>query len=161
MRRIIGGAIAAGVAVFAGVGAMGDDTTRDDSGDIVESGGLGVYSFQIGDCIQFPVTDEQLVESVEGVPCSEPHDAQVYVEFDLAPGAFPGDDAIFEAAAARCYAEFDAAIGIPYDSTPDLDFTAFTPVEEGWEAGDREVTCFVVRTDYEKWTGTALAADRG
>ena len=72
-----------------------------------------------------------------------------------------GDDAVFEAAAERCYTEFDAAIGVPYDSTPDLDFTAFTPVEEGWEAGDREVTCFVVRTDYTKWTGTALAADRG
>ena len=161
MRRIIGGAIAAGVAVFAGVGAMGDDTTRDDSGDIVESGGLGVYSFQIGDCIQFPVGDEQLVESVEGVPGSEPHDAQVYVEFDLAAETFPGDDAIFEAAAARCYAEFDAAMGVAYDATPDLDFTAFTPVEEGWDAGDREVTCFVVRTDYAKWTGTALAADLG
>lgn len=158
--RLVGGAAAAGVAVFAGVSGIGDETTRDDAGEIVESGGLGVFAFQIGDCIQFPAEDADLIESVEGVPCTAPHDAQVYVEFDLPDGDFPGDAAVSQAATDGCYQAFDAAIGVSYDDTPELDFTFLSPVREGWAQGDREISCFVAQTDGTQWTGSALAVDR-
>lgn len=156
--RLIGGAAVAGVAVFAGVGSLGDETTRDDNGDIIESGGLGVYSFQIGDCIQ--LSDVDLVESVEGLPCADPHDAQVYSEFELTTDAYPGDDAASTAAGEGCYQRFEAAVGVPYQDEPDLAFTAFFPTQDSWDQGDREVTCLLVRVDNAPWTGSGLLADR-
>src|SRR5687768_3961131 len=107
MRRLIGGLVGGGVAIFAGANAVDDNTTRNDSGEIVGGGGLGVLAMNVGDCIQLP--DAELVQSVEGVPCVEPHDAQVYAEFDLPDGPFPGDAAIDEQGARGCYDRWQAA----------------------------------------------------
>ena len=38
--------------------------------------------------------DRPDVESVPVVPCSEPHDAEVYAETELPEGDYPGDEAI-------------------------------------------------------------------
>ena len=70
IRRLVGGAAVAGIAIFGGAGVFDDDTTRNDQGDIVESGGVGVLSIQKGDCLQIP--DEDTVVSLEGVPCDTP-----------------------------------------------------------------------------------------
>lgn len=159
VRRVLGGAVVAGVAVFAGVNAAGDETTRDEAGSIVESGGLGVLSFQIGDCIQLP-TDADIVESVEGVPCSESHNAQVYAEFDADFDDYPGRDAVTEAAVVGCHSRFDEAIGRPYATTEHLDFTTLEPTAEGWAEGDHEVSCLVIHTGGTPWVGSELAEDQ-
>lgn len=78
MKRIVGAAILA-VAAFGGAGALDDNTVRDDSGAIVEGGGLGAFAVQIGDC--FNVPEEELVMSLEAVPCGDPHDAEAYDSF--------------------------------------------------------------------------------
>ncbi|MDA3040977.1 MAG: hypothetical protein O3C27_15900 [Actinomycetota bacterium] len=83
----------AGIAVFGGANAFDANTTRDESGEIVEAGGLGVFAMEVGDCFQVPIED--LVQSVEAVPCTEPHDAQVYAKFDMPDGPYPGEPAIY------------------------------------------------------------------
>lgn len=137
--KLVAGAAAAGIAVFAGAGALDDDTTRDGSGAIVESGGLGAYVMQIGDCFNDPGAGQ--VASVEGVPCSQPHDNEVFAEFELASGPWPGEAALAEDAWYRCLGHFERYVGAEYE-TSSLGFTTFTPVEEGWAEGDRLVTCF-------------------
>ena len=153
MRRLIGGIVGGGIAIFGGAQAMDDDTTRNDSGDIVESGGLGVLAINVGDCLQLP--DETLVQSVEGVPCGAPHDAQLYAEFDLPEGPFPGDVNLEQQAADGCYDRWTGAVGTVYENDTELDFTFFTPVEEGWQEGDRGVQCMIVTVD-----GSELVGDR-
>ena len=88
MKRLIAGAVVAGVAVFAGVGAFQDDTVRDSTGAIVESGGFGAFVIESGDCLNLP--DGDLVQSVEGLPCSQAHDAEVYGMFDMVQNSWPG-----------------------------------------------------------------------
>ncbi len=130
-----------GVAIFGGVTAMGDETVRDESGAIVESGGVGVFSIKYGDCIVSPDADE--VESVEGVPCTEPHDAQAYDTFTLTGfTAFPGA-AMDEPAYAECIDRFESFVGIPYEESS-LYVSFFSPTELGWAEGDHEIQCVVV-----------------
>lgn len=150
MKRLIAGAVVAGVAVFAGVGAFADETTRNESGDIIEGGGLGAFVIQVGDCVNVP--DESLVASLEGTPCWEPHDAEAYYSFDITGHtAYPGESAITTAADTACAAQFHPYVGISLDQS-ELGFTWLAPTEEGWdEADDRGVTCLAM-----PWSGNKL-----
>lgn len=153
MRRIIGGLVGGGVAIFAGANAMDDDTKRDETGEIVEGGGLGVLAINVGDCIQLPDATE--VQSVEGVPCTTPHDAQVYAEYLLPAGDWPGQAAMDEQSGFGCYDRWQAAVGTVYEDDTILDFTFFNPTEAGWGEGDHEVQCMIVNID-----GTPMTGDR-
>lgn len=140
--RLVAGAVGVGIAVFAGAGAIDDNTTRDDSGAIVESGGLGAFAMHVGDCFNEP--DEDLVVSVEGVPCSDVHDAEVFAEHDVSgPVDWPGYDHFEEAAWMGCFDRFAPYVANTYaDST--LDIAILTPTERSWGQGDRTVTCYLV-----------------
>lgn len=157
-KRVVGGLVGGAIAVFAGTNAMEDKTTRDDAGQIVESGGLGAFMVRTGDCVQLPDSAATEVASVEGVPCETPHDAQVYAEFALPEGSFPGIPAVETAAAEGCSSRWEASFG-PFDPAKNLDLTFFTPTGDSWAApqNDREVTCFVVSADGSLLTGTQLA----
>lgn len=157
-KRIIGGVVGAGIAVFAGTNAMEDKTTRDDAGQITEAGGLGAFLVRLGDCVQLPDSDATMVASVEGVPCATAHDAQVYAEFTVpGDGSFPGIPAMESAAVDGCASRWEAKLGV-YDKAKGLDFTFFTPTKSSWEAAeaDRKVTCFVVAVDGSPLTGSKL-----
>ena len=150
--RLAAGAVGLGVAAFAGTGAFSDDTTRDDAGAIVESGGLGAYVMQIGDCFNDP--DAELIESVEGIPCDQPHDNEVYAEFDYPADEWPGEEQLFQDAWYRCLDRFEGYVGRDYETSA-LDIWLFGPVEEGWAEGDRLITCFVFDYYGEKLTVSA------
>lgn len=155
-KRIVGGVVAGGIAVFAGTSAMEDKTTRGEDGAIVESGGLGAYVIRVGDCVQMPDGGEEQVTSVEGVPCETPHDAQVFAEFDLsASGGFPGQAEIENQAFEGCASRWEAALG-RFDSAANLDLTFFTPTDQSWSQDDREVSCFVITADGTPLTGSKL-----
>ena len=97
IKNVVGWGAVAGVAVFGGVSAFGDDTTRNDQNEIIESGGLGAFAIEVGDCLNLP-SELNEVESVEGIPCSQAHSAQAYAVFDLTgfSDAFPGSAALDE-----------------------------------------------------------------
>lgn len=139
--RAVAGVVGTGVAIFAGAGAMDDDTTRSETGAIVEAGGLGAFVMQIGDCFNEPDGDQ--VVSVEGLPCTSPHDAEVFALWDLPFASLPTDDeAVLDTALNGCYSYFEGYVGATYESSS-LDIWVFTPTPESWENGDREVLCYV------------------
>lgn len=158
MKRIIGAAVVA-VAAFGGAGAFDDNTVRDDTGAIVESGGLGAFAIQIGDCINLP-EDTDIVMSLEAIPCSQPHDAEAFFSFDLADTAWPGDDAVGEDAWLGCYEPFGTYVGTVWDDSA-LDYWTLQPTMESWqELDDREVTCALTTVDGSKLTGSMKASGR-
>lgn len=160
MKRLIAGAVVAGVAVFAGVGALGDDTTRNDQGEITEGGGLGAFVIQEGDCMNLP--SDNLVQSVEGLPCGQSHDAEVYSLFDMATGssAYPGDDAVSTTAEDGCLDRFHAFVGVAYEYSV-LDVYYLHPTEESWdEMDDREIVCMITAYDGSKLTGSMRGSGR-
>ena len=158
LKRIAAGLVAGGVAVFAGTASTEDKTERGDNGEIVESGGLGVFKVRIGDCVQLPDEDAALFESLEGVPCAQPHDAQAYAEFDLAGSSY-SEAAVEQAAEAGCLDRFGAAIGRSYDDAQELDFFTLYPSPESWEAmEDRAVSCLVISVDGSPRSGSDVVS---
>lgn len=148
------------LAVFAGIGLFTsfNDASRNDSGEIVGGGDLDVWALQVGDCFDDPDDLDDVVFDVAALPCSEPHDNEV---FSLVPIAgifgesYPGDAVLQEYSYEACVGEpFDSYVGTDYlDSS--LEVFTFTPSDESWAEGDREVVCVLFRLDFSKLTGTA------
>ena len=155
-----GALFAGGVAVYAGTGPFEDRTTRNDDGEIVASGGLGAFALELGDCINGVTTGSFEVASVEGVPCDEPHEAEVYAIWELENG----DDEEYSAfsvmrhAADGCLDRWPAAIGTDYEQDKELDFDLLGPSPSSWSVGDREVTCLVMPISGEPLIGSRRIA---
>lgn len=88
--------LAAYAVVALGVAGIGWFTgaKRDDSGAIVSSGTIDAFQIRVGDCFDdaASVGEETEVSGVRGVPCSQPHDNEVYAVFDVDPTEFPEGD---------------------------------------------------------------------
>ncbi len=145
VKKGVGWGVVAGVAVFGGVTAFGDDTTRNAQNEIIGSGGLGAFAIEVGDCLNLP-SDLNQVQSVEGVPCSQAHSAQAFAVFDLIGfgDVFPGSEVFEDQAAAGCHESFEGFVGIPYEQS-ELYFMTLEPTEVSWvQMADREIVCLLV-----------------
>ena len=140
---------------------------RDSSGAIIEEGSLSVFSMRPGDCFNDPdfltLGEDTELESVTAVPCSEPHDNEVYAVVDLAGGAedsYPGDIAMYEIAIGECLGRFNLYVGISYlDSWLAAD--PILPTRSSWERdGDREVVCFLYNATLVPLTGSMRGSHR-
>lgn len=136
-----------------------DDASRDDTGEIVGAGDIDVMSLQIGDCFDDAEEVEEVLFDVAAVPCSEPHDNEVFsvqtVSGGLDTDNFPGQTVLQESAYEVCSGPvFDTYVGTPYlDSI--LEVFTITPTGESWDEGDREFVCALYRLDFAKLTGSA------
>ncbi|MCX5397720.1 septum formation family protein [Streptomyces sp. NBC_00102] len=128
-----------------------------------------VFSLGMGDCYN-PNTkpaaegDEMAEEfAVEVVPCAEPHDGQVFGEFKVDDGAYPGDDAIVEAADTRCPVEQLKFAPDAWALPAGVSSSYYQPTKESWATGDRLITCTFTK-DSGKITGSlkseAMNADQ-
>lgn len=123
--------------------------TSKPSSDPVDS---DVFDIKVGECLN--ETSGTTVSTVPKVACTEPHDFEVYYDFNLSGGStYPGDAAITEQANDGCEAPFTTFIGIPYADSA-LDVNTYTPTKRSWEEGnDRKVSCLVSSPDGQT-TGT-------
>jgi len=148
---IIGAAVAGGAFLFNSV--MQAD--RDDSGAIVAEGSLDAFQMRVGDCFDdgsaFTENDND-VDSVPGVPCSKPHDNEVYAVFDVTVTSFPGDK-MGDMAHEDCQDRFESFVGKDYESSS-LDIAALYPSRDSWNQNDREVICAVYDLEAKKLTGS-------
>lgn len=133
-----------------------DDADRDGSGEIVAAGDLDVMTVQVGDCFDDPEA-AGLVFSLDAIPCSQPHDNEVFAVESVAGvwTDYPGQGAVDDYAYERCSGSlFDDFVGTAYlDSV--LDVFTLTPTPDSWDQGDREVVCALYRLDFAKLTGSA------
>jgi hypothetical protein len=124
-------------------GIFGGETVARDSEtqEITEAGTADVFALNVGDCIND--VDAEEVTEVPAVPCDEPHDNEIYYEFSMPDGEFPGDEATMAAAEEQCAPEFDKFVGLAYEESV-LDWFPYTPTEGSWtEGGDRLVQCVI------------------
>jgi len=148
----IGIAVAAGAYLFNS--AMQAD--RDSSGAIVGEGSLDAFQMRVGDCFDDGsafAEENAEIGNVPGVPCSKPHDNEVYAVFDISAPSFPGEQ-IGDMAHEGCLERFESFVGRDYDSSS-LDIATLYPSRESWSAqNDREVVCAVYDIDLAKLTGS-------
>lgn len=153
--RVVGGVVVGMGMVGAGyTGLAGqDNTTRNESGEIVDGGEIGAFRIRLGDCLTG--VGEESVESAQGVPCDEPHELEVYFAFNLNDGDFPGDNEVFRLGDERCLAVFEPFVGTSYDDSV-YGFSSLVPSSESWnELDDREVLCLIGHYDGSTKSGTA------
>ncbi|MDH4362663.1 MAG: septum formation family protein [Acidimicrobiia bacterium] len=143
------------VAVSCGNSSSADQTTRDSAGQIVGGGDLGAFTIKVGDCLAGGVTGE--IESVDGVPCEEPHQSEVYYSFAIpeGDGTFPGTEAVQDRADESCLGAFQGFVGIDFE-TSIYEISTITPTAESWaQLDDREVLCLIGQAEGTLSTGTA------
>jgi hypothetical protein len=105
----------------------------------------------LGDCFNDPPASE--VHLVEAIPCSEPHDNEVFAIVMLTGFSeeFPGQAVIDEEAGFECLRDFGGYVGTQYENSI-LDIAYLTPTRNSWAEGDRRVTCAVYRLDGRRMT---------
>ena len=105
---------------------------------------VSAFSLAVGDCWNEsgnPAFDEAFeVLNVFLVPCSEPHDLEVFQTVVTALSGFPGQDEMDAEADSVCTAAFESAVGVSYDRSP-LHINLLSPTIVSWLDGDREITC--------------------
>lgn len=132
-----------------------------ETGEITEEvDNADVFAVRVGDCLNtagLDTADE--ISDVPVVPCSEPHDDEVYYSYTLEDGEYPGEDAIIADAGETCVAEFSTFVGLAYEESV-LDYWPMYPTAGSWENGDREVLCIAWDPSGAKLTGTLAGAAR-
>jgi hypothetical protein len=121
---------------------------------------VGVGALEVGNCVKDDtLRDEGQVETVDVVPCGQPHDLEVYVNVTVPGDDFPGDQALEKFADQSCVAHFKDYVGIPLRDS-EFDYFSYLPSENSWNDGDQVVTCGLIDPDGEKLTGSARGARR-
>lgn len=110
---------------------------------------VDAVDLKVGNCL-IDDPDAEEVSDVEVLPCTQPHDSEVYAAMDIDAGVYPGEEAVDTMAQDFCLAEFQPYIGTEY-SVSALDVGYLTPTPSSWTLGnDREILCTVYRVDGEK-----------
>ena len=112
-------------------------------GGVIETGSELVSELTTGDC--FDMTegiDDEYQTFVDVTACGEVHHFEVFAEPVLDDEAFPGDDEVGQLGDDACFEVFDDYVGSAWEDSA-LDYGWFTPTEDTWATGDREVTCYL------------------
>jgi hypothetical protein len=137
----------------------GDTPDRDASGQIVEPSDASVFDLEVGDCFDDPTGAGQVIFEVPVVPCDDPHDNEVYHQYEMTESDFPGGDDVLETSTGRCLDRFQGFVGIAYQES-ELALSPITPTAESWAEGDRVVYCVLYSVDLSKLTGTMRNSGR-
>ena len=144
VTRTIAGAALGGAAIWGIAGV--DDTTRDESGSIVEQGDLGVFVTQVGDCFNPQDGATTSFSVTTGVPCTDPHHWQVVFKGTLSATEFE-EVALSNEATLVCKNAVDELAARLTREEALLYQNAYTanlqPTKESFEEGDRAVDCLV------------------
>jgi len=122
--------------------ALTGQADRDPGGAVTARGDVSVDSLMVGDCLPKVITERQVQRTIEVVPCSDVHWGEVYANFDLVKGPFPGNAQVERLADGGCSKRMERVEAeAPTGST--LEGFILYPVKETWNV-DRGVTCIVV-----------------
>jgi hypothetical protein len=119
---------------------------------------VSVYVPSVGDCydhrsIGTPPTTSMIVLLL---PCTLPHENQVFATLDYPPApTFPGTGVLEAYAKANCVANFAAFVGKPYETSM-YGLGYELPTEASWGNGVRHVLgCLLVDPNGGRLTGSA------
>lgn len=113
---------------------------RDGAGQITAGGSVSATDLTEGDCLNGLGGAVTSILSLPAVPCSAPHEGEVYAVFDLSAGDYPGAAAVDEQVDTGCFERLD---GYAPSAAADPSIGVFFvyPQEANWRLGDREVVC--------------------
>lgn len=145
-----------GLWVVVGIGAVAVGIATD-AGPENERATLAPTELRVGHC--FDLGPDGEVTSVAVVPCDEPHQTEVFSEFELPnEKEFPGYEAVIADAEAGCARRFPEFVGIPVKDS-ELEIHIIYPHESAWP-GSRTVTCTISQPADRPHQGTLRGSKR-
>jgi hypothetical protein len=133
---VVAGAIAVAVVLVTA-------TDRNPTGQGTGKGSVSAFDLAVGDCLNGLKAGSNL-SSLPRVPCTEPHEGEVFAVFDLPAGAYPGESRLADQARRQCADRFEGYAPSAVDDTS-IELFFLHPTQLSWAQGDHEVTC--VATD--------------
>jgi hypothetical protein len=110
----------------------------------------------IGQCFNVPDRSED-ISTVEKFECTEAHDAEVFHIAEMTGDSYPITLAFRNFVDESCIPAFATYVGRTYEDAEELDVGFFYPNGDGWDSGDRTVTCYIVRVDEAPMTQSVKA----
>ena len=104
----------------------------------------------VGDCFDRPTTAGETIEDVQHHPCTEAHTAELIflgnhpAAKDAPP---PTEDELFSFVEASCLPAFNSYTGTDLIAEALFDIGFIYPLDEDWNKGDREISCYAYRLD--------------
>ena len=111
---------------------------------------------KVGDCFNIP--NGTTVKTVDKHPCNESHNAEVIFIGEYTDGStYPISLSLNRFVKSSCAPAFETYVGRAIDSDPELSVGYFSPTREGWDRGDRTITCYVAQPDESPMTKSLKA----
>ena len=106
---------------------------------------------KVGDCFNIP--NGTSIQTVEKHPCNENHNGEVFFVGEYTEGSnYPISLTLDRYIESACVPAFEAYLGRSIDSEPALSVSYFYPSMDGWDDGDRTITCYVSQPDKSPMT---------
>lgn len=147
----------AGCGVLESLVGVSGDAERDEAGSVQSESDIGIFNLQVGDCKMEDAPGE--ISDTKVVPCAESHDEEVFFEYAVADGDFPGETAITDEADEKCAAEFAEFVGVAWEDS-ELDYFGIYPTQQTWEQADDRIVQCVIWDPAGPVTGTLEGAAR-
>jgi hypothetical protein len=105
----------------------------------------GVFALRTGQCFQNPSASLEIlgITSVAAVPCTTPHDAQVFAEFPATGNKYPGRNDLKTQAGQGCRARISKSV-TSSKITSSMTLRFLYPLTDSWSEGHRTITCLIV-----------------
>jgi hypothetical protein len=100
---------------------------------------------KVGDCFNVPT--DATFQTVEKHPCNESHTGEVIFVGEYSGATYPISPDMDSYVSDQCVPAYEAYVGRAYDSEPQLDIGYMQPTQDGWNSGDRTVTCYITQPD--------------
>jgi hypothetical protein len=156
---VVVGVAVLGLVIAGVVAGLQPSADRNEAGEITSGGDVSAFDIQVGDCFDLPNPNGEVTD-VGGVPCTDPHDAEVYGTFDIDGTDYPGTDRVTQLADRGCKQRFADFVGLAYRKS-ELEMQYLYPTERSWDAqDDREVVCSVTEPKGKTTVETLENAER-
>lgn len=107
----------------------------------------------VGTCFDVPSQDTNIT-TVTRHDCAAAHDAEVFHVVKYTGADYPISLSLDSFIDDTCVPAFTTYVGPAVATSRDLTFGYFYPSRDAWNDGDRTVTCYAVRDDQAKLTGS-------
>jgi len=106
---------------------------------------------KVGECFNIP--NGTTVQTVEKHPCTESHNAEVIFIGEYTDGTtYPISLSLDRYIQSSCVPAFESYVGRAFDTDPALNVGYFHPTRDGWDSGDRTITCYISQPDESPMT---------
>lgn len=110
---------------------------------------------RVGDCFNIPGGTS--FQTVEKLPCTDSHTGEVIFIGEYTGDTYPIALSLDSYLNEHCVTAFETYVGRAVDSEPELSIGYVHPTHDGWDNGDKTITCYVSQPDQSPMTESLKA----